>query len=272
MPEGPEIKRQADQIHEALAGRVARTVWFAFERLRSEGAELEGQRIEEVRPRGKALLIRFEQGGVIYSHNQLYGRWYVRKSGEAPKTGRSLRLKVATDGPAAFLYSASTIEVLDANALEEHPFLGRLGPDVLAAETSVAELRARLRDPRFERRGLAALLLDQSFLAGLGNYLRSEILFHAQIDPNARPRDLEAAQIRKLADAIHRITERAYTERGVTNDPRVAKRARKQGQRRRDYRHYIFARAGQPCPRCGTRIEKTELAGRRLYYCSTCQA
>ena len=271
MPEGPEIKRQADEIHGALAGEVARSVWFAFPKLRSAGERLEGRRIDEVRPRGKALLVCFDGGLVIYTHNQLYGRWYVRKSGQPPNTRRSLRLRIATDRGAAFLYSASTIELLDRAELDRHPFLGRLGPDVLAPETTVDELRARLRDERFRRRRLAALLLDQTFLAGLGNYLRSEILFHAAVDPTARPVDLEARQVRRLADSIGLITLRAYEDRGVTNDPRVVRRARREGRRRRDFRHYVFARAGQPCPRCGSTIEKTELAGRRLYWCRPCQ-
>jgi endonuclease-8 len=271
MPEGPETKRQADEIHRALAGEVARSVWFAFPELGAAPERLEGRRIDQVRPRGKALLIGFEGGLFVYTHNQLYGRWFVRKSGQPPKTRRSLRLRIATDRATAFLYSASTIELLDGAQLGDHPFLGRLGPDVLAPETTVEELRSRLRDARFRRRGLAALLLDQRFLAGLGNYLRSEILFHASVKPTDRPVDLESGQLRKLADSIATLAERAYTGRGVTNDPRVVRRAKRAGRRRRDYRHYVFARAGQPCPRCGATIEKTELAGRRLYWCRGCQ-
>lgn len=271
MPEGPEVRRQSDQIHEALAGRVAQRVFFAFSALAEAGRALEGRRIERVTARGKALLMEFEGDQLVYTHNQLYGRWFVRRSTQPPKSRRSLRFSVTTTSTSAWLYSASTIEILDRSAVDRHPFLGALGPDVLDSETSAKLLRARLRDPRFRGRSLGALLLDQRFLAGLGNYLRSEILFRARIGPELRPRDLPALEVRRLADAILEISRRAYENRGVTNDPRVVARARALDAPRRSYRHYVFGRAGQPCPRCGAAVRKEEHAGRRLYRCGHCQ-
>jgi len=271
MPEGPEIKRQADAIRAAVGGRRAETVYFAFSGLRAEQDVLRDRVIEHVDARGKALLLWFEGERVVYTHNQLYGRWLVRRTSRRPSCRRSLRFAVATSRGSAWLYSASTIEVLDSADLWSHPFLGRMGPDVLSATTTVREIRARLRDPQFRRRRLAGLLLDQSFLAGLGNYLRSEILFRARIHPDDRPMDLDAAGTRRLADAISIIAHRAYASGGVTNDPRVVARAKKAGERRQDFRHYVFGRAGDPCPRCEEPVRKGERAGRRIYGCANCQ-
>ena len=69
-------------------------------------------RVLRVDTRGKALLIRFEQGLTLYAHNQLYGRWYLNKRGTFPKTGRSLRVALHTETDSALLYSASDIAVL----------------------------------------------------------------------------------------------------------------------------------------------------------------
>ncbi|MEO1370511.1 MAG: DNA-formamidopyrimidine glycosylase family protein, partial [Acidobacteriota bacterium] len=86
MPEGPEIRLEADRLNKALAGREASTVQFAHEHLLDRGAELEGRRVESVTSRGKAMLTSFEGDLVIYSHNQLYGVWRVVEAGTRPET------------------------------------------------------------------------------------------------------------------------------------------------------------------------------------------
>lgn len=272
MPEGPEIRREADRIARALRGVRAESVWFAFDQLAPWAEQLTGRTVTAIEPRGKALLTRFEGGVNVYSHNQLYGRWYVVRRGRAPATTRQLRFAVHTDAHSALLYSASDIEVLRDDELDEHPFLQRLGPDVLSPRVRAADVLARLTDPRFAGRSLGALLLDQSFVCGLGNYLRSEVLFVARLDPSLRPKDLTATQLRELADATLTIARRAYRHDGVTNDPDDARHLRAEGQPRRQYRHFVFARAGQPCRLCGMRIDKLEVAGRRLYRCPACQS
>ncbi|MDJ0868652.1 MAG: endonuclease VIII [Myxococcota bacterium] len=271
MPEGPEIRLAADQVANAIAGEVASSVFFHHEHLKHFESLLTGERVLSVAPRGKALLTRFANGLAIYSHNQLYGRWYVRSGGRLPPTRRQLRLAIHTPRRSALLYSASEIDVLDEVELDAHPFLSRLGPDVLDPDTAPRVIDARLADPRFRRRQLAALLLDQGFLAGLGNYLRSEILFVAALHPSLRPQDLSDAERKRLARAIRSVARRAYRTRGITNDPERVRRLKARGVPRREHRFHVFARHGRPCQTCGARVRKLELAGRRLYLCPRCQ-
>ncbi|MFK7742309.1 MAG: endonuclease VIII [Planctomycetota bacterium] len=271
MPEGPEIRREADRIAKVLQGVRAEEVWFAFEHLQPWANKLAGRTIEAVESRGKALLTRFEGGVNVYSHNQLYGKWYVRKRGALPKTTRQLRFAVHTESNSALLYSASEIEVLHDGELSSHSFLQKLGPDVLDGSTSRVQVEERLRDRRFSGRSLGALLLDQGLVCGLGNYLRSEILFVANLDADQRPKQLEDGQIATLADAIVTITRRAYRSGGVTNDLDDARRLKAEGETRSQYRHYVFSRAGRPCRLCGEKVRKREAAGRRLYWCPACQ-
>lgn len=271
MPEGPEIRQEADRIAKALRGKPADDVWFAFARLSGHADMLRGREVLDVESRGKALLTRFAGGWNVYSHNQLYGRWYVVARGRTPKTNRQLRFAVHTDTHSALLYSASEIEVLADEELAEHRFLSKLGPDVLSRNVRPAAVRKRLRDRRFERRSLGALLLDQGFVSGLGNYLRSEILFVANLDADQRPKDLTDDQVHALADAILTIARRAYRLKGITNDPDDARRLEAEGVSRRHRRHFVFARAGLPCRLCGEKIQKGESAGRRIYWCPACQ-
>lgn len=271
MPEGPEVRRQCDRLAAALAGRPTTAVWFAFPRLQRYAPALEGAAVQRVEPRGKAFVLRFEGGLCLYAHHQLYGRWRVRRSGERPQTRRQLRAVVENDRAAALLYSASDIEVLPEAELRAHPYLAKLGPDILDADTTAAAIDARLAEHRFRRRGLAALYLDQGFLAGNGNYLRSEMLFVAGLDPRRKAGGLDDDARRRLAEATATIGRRAYETGGITRDPESVAASKAAGLKRRAYRHFVFGRDGQPCPRCAAPIERSDMAGRRIYTCPRCQ-
>jgi endonuclease-8 len=207
----------------------------------------------------------------MYSHNQLYGKWVIAGSGRAPETRRSLRVGLHTASHSALLYSASDIEVMDTQELGQHPFLRKLGPDVLDDALTWRDIAARLRDPAFRGRSLASLYLDQGFLAGIGNYMRSEILHDAGLHPSTRPKDLSLAETGALARATLTISLRAYEQAGVTNRPGRVRSLKRLGYKRRDYRFSVFAREGMPCYRCGTPVLRSEVSSRRIYFCPQCQ-
>jgi endonuclease VIII len=271
MPEGPEIRRSADHLAAALTNRPAAEIFFAFDHLQPYRERLEGQMVTAVSPRGKAMVIHFDNLWVIYSHNQLYGQWHICDAHDYPETNRQLRLAIHNHQKSALLYSASDIEVLPEGELDDHPYVSKLGPDLLDESVTLADVKARFHDPAFQRRQLASLLLDQQFLAGPGNYLRSEILFVARVPPSLRPADCTPAQRDALAEAALTLTRRSYQTGGITNDLTQAEQLKQAGQPRRVYRHWVFNRQGQPCFICQAPIDKTRLGGRRLYYCPTCQ-
>ncbi len=273
MPEGPEIRIAADRIGRVLVGAAPTSVFFAFPELKPFESQLTGQRIAGVVTRGKAMLTQFTCGLTIYSHNQLYGRWFTSKPGKTPGTRRSLRLALHTELGSAWLYSASDIEVLDDSGLAAHPFLSRLGPDILDPEVTPERIVQQLRDPRFSGRSLAALYLDQRFLAGLGNYLRSEILFTAGLAPERRPRDLSDQACERLARETLKLAQRSYRTGGVTLDDEYRAGqggARKTGRGRQ--RFWLFDREQQPCYRCEQTILRETRGSRRLYRCPQCQS
>ncbi len=271
MPEGPEIHRAADRVRKAILDQPAVEVFFGLPQLAALAEGLTGQRVVSVTAHGKAMLTGFEDGRAVFTHNQLYGRWYVAKAGTRPHTRRSLRFMVETTDKAALLYSASTIEVLSEDDLPHHPFLSKLGPDPLHREVTARRIARQLEDRAFRGRSLGALLLDQSFVAGLGNYLRSEILHAAGLLPDQRPRDLAPPAMLRLAKAILSVTRRSYRTGGITNEPATVTRLKAAGWPRRAYRHWVFGRGGRPCHRCGSTVQQQTVAGRRLYLCAGCQ-
>ena len=114
MPEGPEIRRAADQLAAAMVGKPLTEVWFAFPALKTYEPALMGETIDAFETRGKALLTHFSNGLTLYSHNQLYGVWRVVPSGTEPNTSRQLRVRLGNADRAILLYSASDIELLNA--------------------------------------------------------------------------------------------------------------------------------------------------------------
>ncbi len=271
MPEGPEIRRAAELLDRRLRGHTAQLVEFAFPHLQAAAKKLQGQRILGVEPRGKAMLTHFANRHSIYSHNQLYGEWALLKPGEAPRAGLQLRLAIHTGESVAVLYSASSIEIWETAALPGHPYIAKLGIELLAADSTVGQVLKQIEQPRFANKSLAALLLDQGFLAGIGNYLRSEILFVARIAPTLRIADLDAAQRRTLAHAAFDLTWQSLRTHGITNDLAIAKRLKAEGLTFARYRHWVFDRDGENCHVCATSIERFDLAGRGLYWCPRCQ-
>ena len=271
MPEGPEIRRAADRIERAVGAKIAEQVTFAFPHLKRFEGRLRGRLVEAVETRGKAILVHFEGSLSVYAHSQLYGRWYVTRRGKLPQTNRSLRFSIQSDEKSALLYSASEIDVLTPAEVDRHPFLSKLGPDVLSSGIDAADLFARLSEPRFARRALHALLLDQTFIAGLGNYLRSEVLFDASLHPSVRLGDLSDDDRRRLARSILRTTRQAYRTGGVTNSASRVKCLKAQGMPRSEYRHQVFTRGGRPCWSCGEAILRQDLGGRKIFHCPECQ-
>ncbi|MHA7136859.1 endonuclease VIII [Rossellomorea arthrocnemi] len=271
MPEGPEIRRAADGVEHALKNKTVQDVYFAFPHLEDYEDLLKGSIVKRVDTKGKAMLIRFDNGYTIYSHNQLYGKWYIRNTYNYPKTNRQLRLALHNEKKSALLYSASNIEVLRDEEVPGHPFVSKVGPDLLSEEVSVDELMERMKDKRFRNRKWSILLLDQGFVAGIGNYLRSEIMFVAGIHPSLRPVDCTEKQLKKAAHSIKDLVRQSYETGGITNDLDLAQKLKGQGVKRSRYRHWVFNREGAACFNCGSEIEKTVAASRRLYYCPVCQ-
>ncbi|MTD26812.1 endonuclease VIII [Erwinia sorbitola] len=262
MPEGPEIRRAADQLEKAIKGKVLTDVWFAYPALQTYQQALVGERVLSIETRGKALLTHFSNGLTLYSHNQLYGVWRVVKTGTEPQGKRILRVRLAAADKTLLLFSASDIELLDAAGLATHPFLQKIGPDVLDMSLTEAAVRERLLSPRFRRRQFSGLLLDQTFLAGLGNYLRVEILWQAQLTAHHKAESLNETQLDALVTALLAVPRLSYQTRGQVDDNHHHGAL---------FRFKVFHRAGQGCERCGETIERTMLSSRPFYWCPGCQ-
>ena len=268
MPEGPEIYRAARQVHAAVANQAIELT-LLHPTLAARKRELKHATITRVHARSKAMLTEFSNGAVLYSHNQLYGEWRIHAAGQA-LLHKQQRLVITTATQRVVLYSATDFAWLRTGQEQQHPYIAKLGPEVLADGVTPAMLAKRLA--QFGRRNVATALLDQGVLAGLGNYLRADILFVARLSPLLRVGDLSSAQLNHLAKAIHQLTWRSVHHDGVLLPAADYKKLKAQGNDYESARFYVFDREGLPCRVCSTPIVRCDMGGRGVFFCPTCQA
>lgn len=271
MPEGPEIYRAAAALDRALANKRIE-VALHYPPLKRRAKRLRGTQIVRVYSRSKAMLTEFDNGDVLYSHNQLYGEWQIHGRDE-PLLARQVRLIISTTSQRAVLYSATEFAWLNRDRINSHPYIAKLGPEVLAPEVSVATVASRLS--AFPRRVVADALLDQAVIAGLGNYLRADALFVALVDPFARIGELSNTELQRLALACIQLTRRSVEQEGVVRPLREYRHAMATATRHsRAHEHsrfYVFDREGLPCWRCGAEVSRVNRGGRGVFFCARCQ-
>ena len=267
MPEGPEIFLAARAVHRAVANHPI-TLALNYPLLSAKASALRGVPITRVVARSKAMLTEFANGLVLYSHNQLYGEWVVHKTGE-PLLAKQIRLIITTQHHQTVLYSATNFAWLKAGCEDLHPYIAKLGPEVMSLDVSAQHIARRLRE--FPRRLIADALLDQHVLAGLGNYLRADILLAARINPLCKISALSARELLRIGKISKLLTQRSVQRNGVVRPWAQYLAARRAGASHEAARFYAFDREGLPCFDCATPIVRVTQGGRGLFYCPACQ-
>jgi endonuclease-8 len=258
MPEGDTIAKVTSRLHGALAGRTLTRTDFRVPSL--AGADLSGRVLERVDSRGKHILMRVGDGSTIHSHLKMDGEWRVQPTGgRARGRWHEIRVVLETDRWTAVGSRLGVLEIWPTDREEDR--LGHLGPDVLGPSWDPAEVLRRLTgDPL---RPVGDAVIDQRVMAGPGNVYRSEACFLRGVDPRTPVGDVRdpaamVALVKRLMEANRNRFERVTT--GNTRD----------GQR-----VWVYGRAGDPCRRCGTAIQRiqqgTDPEERVAYLCPSCQ-
>lgn len=256
MPEGDTIHRTALRLGRALSGKPL--VAFAAPRLAHPGPE-PGTLVSDVVARGKHLLVHFGDGHVLHTHLRMSGAWHVHGRGTARPRGRAV---LTVSDAVAVCVRAPVVELLDEAALERHPALRQLGPDLTVAGADLDAAVARLGRTVVRGTTVGDALLDQRPACGIGNVVMQEACFLEGIDPRTpiervgehTRRALYAAAARVLQDNVH------TTRRTTVPDAPAGSL-------------WVYDRSGRPCRRCGTAIEvgRPGRDARPTWWCPTCQ-
>jgi endonuclease VIII len=258
VPEGDTIHRVADRLRPALAGRVLER----FEAPRAVGPRPKaGSTVGEVAARGKHLLIRFSDGVTLHTHLRMTGTWHLYRSGSRWRLpGHLARAVVGVPGWEAVCFKAPVVELYREPPAHLPQPLDHLGPDLCLEDPPVEEVLARLADRADADVEIGPLLLDQQVAAGIGNVFKSEILWAGRVSPFAKVADVDVETRRRLITIAARQLRANVTsvgERSTLPGGGVA----------------VYGRRGQPCPRCGTPIERAQQGEdpRVTYWCPRCQ-
>ena len=294
MPEGNEIHRWAERHAAAFAGKPVRV----------DGPQgrfvdfdvLDGRKLLRVMAVGKHLGYDFGKDRILHVHLGLQGD-FTEGSGPLPAVRGALRLRMwnaeKVKLPAApgeskrhGWYSeddgtghiapeqVAWVELrgpmdctVYTNAMWEK-LLERLGPDPLngdAPDKAFAKI-AKSKKP------IAALLMEQDVIAGVGNIYRAELLYRARINPFVLGKDVPIEGLKKIWKDVGPLMRAGMVDRRIVTT--LAKdRPHKTGQALKEEAHYVYRRQGKPCFVCGTKVMKMEgFAGRNLYWCPVCQA
>jgi len=264
MPEGDTVWLHARRLDRTIGRRTLVASDFRVPSLAT--TDLTGSTVREVASRGKHLLVRLRTPGgdlwTLRSHLRMDGTWRVFRPGQrwSGRPAHTIRIVLTTDAAVAVGFHLHDIALVPS--AHEDSLVGHLGPDLLGQDWDVAEAVRRLAaDPERE---IAPALLDQRNLAGIGNFYKCELLFLRGVWPWTPVAD--AGDLAAMASLAHRLlfVNRERWAQVTTGDSRPGNGA------------YVYGRAGRPCRRCGTRIERArqgadDIEDRITFWCPHCQ-
>jgi formamidopyrimidine-DNA glycosylase len=280
MPELPEVETVARDLRPRILGATitgARCSWARTLRTHTPegfGVAVTGRQVLGVGRRGKQIVIELSGDAALTVHLKMTGQLFVVPA-EAPvdpyvrlvlelADGRELRFRDIRKFGKIGLYGRDPVTGELVAEVGGAGVFAAIGPEPLDDAFTLRDFRRRLR----RRKGrLKPLLLDQSFLAGIGNIYADEALWAARLHPLRSAATLHPADERRLYEAIRRILSEAVERRGSSIDDYTAP----DGDGSMQEHLQVYQRTGEPCPRCGRPVKRIVIGARSTHLCSWCQ-
>ena len=270
MPELPEVETVARLIRPQLVGRRVEGVRVAWAHSLGGMApakfrrRIKGSTFRDVWRRGKYIVMELEPDSVLVGHLRMSGRMRVRPRKERPDDYARVSLELDDGGVFDFI-DVRKFGRLVLAARPEQVFPA-LGPEPLGPDFTREWFRAALRS---RKRLLKPLLLDQSFVVGLGNIYTDEALHVARLHPLRRAHKLRGRAADTLHAAIRDVLQAAIDRQGSSFDRFYRTPEGQPGSYQHEFR--VYGRTGKPCPRCDRPIKRIVVAQRGTHLCTGCQ-
>jgi formamidopyrimidine-DNA glycosylase len=268
MPELPEVETIARNLRPDLLGaevldsdvRWARTL--ATPTVRKFKERIRGQIVREVGRRAKYLHLKLSEDS-LFVHLRMSGDLFIKDGSYKPEKHDRLILDLSLPRGESFKLVFNDTRKFGRVWLTDDPdsVTGGIGPEPFSDEFTPDWLFENLRA---RKRQLKPLLLDQTFLAGLGNIYTDECLHMAKLHPLSASASVSREQAARLHDAIRAVLAEGIRRNGASID---------WVYRGGEFQNYfrVYDRAGEPCPVCGTKIEKLVVGQRGTHVCPKCQ-
>ena len=306
MPELPEVETTARALNKLVRGRKIKKVWTDWPKYFRSKSEIVfkkcvvGRKILSVRRIGKNVVFDLSGDHVLVIHQKMsghllvgawkkqHGKWRSDEDGlkeqwenqkwvpEAPKNSpfwdpknRFIRLIFFLDhGEMLALSDLRRFAKVLCGPKEEIlglPDFENLGPDPTARNFTFEKFKKLFEGKRGK---IKQVLLDQSFIAGIGNIYADEILWKAKIHPLTRVEKFNEKELKSLYGSTKEILKKALKLQGTSIDDYRKPKGRKGGYA--DVR-YVYGREGEKCKRCSAKIKRIKIGGRSAHFCSHCQ-
>lgn len=301
MPELPEVETIKRQIAERIIGRKIKSVNIQLPKLiffegkkgniKNFKKRLIGSAIKNVSRRAKILILTLLNGYSLLIHLKLTGQLIFRQKGQegghtstatdvvgghpwptakTPTPNKWTHITIYfTDGSTLYfndLRQFGYMKLVKTDELLKQNEIQKLGPEPFDKNFTPATFKKMLlRRPKAK---IKQLLLDQNFLAGVGNIYADESLFFAGVLPTRPVRSLKPNEIKKIYKGIKSIMEKAIQKGGTSVNSYVMLLGEKGG-----FEKYlkVYSKEGKRCPRCGGKIKRIKLGGRSAHFCPVCQ-
>ncbi len=267
MPELPEVETIKRELSPQISGRRFTDVTiYDIKPIKKPAApefrrRLKGQSISSLERRGKYLIFRLSSGHTLVIHLKMTGSLLLNPE----KTDRYARVIFKLDDGSRLVFTDRRRLGAIWLVPTEGVVIRKMGPEPLEASFTADALAEYLRR---RQAPIKAVLLDQGFIAGIGNMYADEALFAARIHPLRKANSLSPTEIRGLHRAIIDVLQSAIRSKGASIDTYI----RPDGRLGTAHNNFKVAhRGGQTCPVCGTTIERLAIRNRGSYFCPKCQ-
>jgi len=265
MPELPEVETIKRQLEKAIKGKRIKEVYVHKARVIKEPSvakfksELVGKTIKNILRKAKALILGLSSGKSLIIHLRMTGQLIY------PGDGKSSRVSfLLSDGKLLDFNDRRLLgELRVVDNWQNLAYIRELGPEPF--DLDVGEFKKMLSKKTTK---IKPLLMDQKFLAGVGNLYAAEALFRAGINPSRRAPSLSEKEIALLLRKIKDTLDEAIRFAGSSVDQYVQLSGEEGGY---VAQHKVYDREGKPCVRCKTPIRRITLGGRGTYFCPKCQ-
>jgi formamidopyrimidine-DNA glycosylase len=271
MPELPEVETVVRGLRAPLVGRTIQGVWYDVPKVIATPspdefiARATGQKVRAINRRAKYILCQLDDG-ILAVHLKMTGRLYVSDDMTGQENDRWVRLRFPLDNN-QYLHFSDARRFGKAYLIDDISEIAPdLGPEPLEDSFTADVFRERLKG---RHKGIKALLLDQSFIAGVGNIYADEALHRARIHPLRSATGLTDDEIMRLYYTIRDVLNSGIDYEGAS----VNWYRKPDGTRGESQDHFfVYGREGELCLTCGQPIEKIRVAQRGTHYCPSCQS
>ncbi|MCX6807159.1 MAG: DNA-formamidopyrimidine glycosylase [Candidatus Berkelbacteria bacterium] len=275
MPELPEVETIVNELRKEILNRRIEGIEIKVPRVAQGNVKgVRGLKIINIRRRAKLIIVELEKDLYLAIHLKLTGQlFFVPKGEKQTKTGEGANKFTSaifnfSDGSKLVFNDRIKFGYIKVITSKEQlkNIEDKYGPEPINPSFSLEQLKEMFnKKPKLR---IKPLLMDQSFIAGIGNIYSDEILFYTGVLPTRKVRDLTEDEIKKLHNGMQKILKEALKYKGSSMDTYK----RTTGEKGTYYLHRkVYRRKGEDCIRCHGKITSLKFGGRTSYFCPGCQ-